>query len=221
MKTVIFDLDGTLADTSGDLIDAANACFAGLDLPPQLQYGADDALAVRGARAMLREGFRRLGRTKVETEVDRLFPAFIGHYAAQLDKHSYMYDGAVQAVEMLKSNGYKVGICTNKPHAQAEVLLKQLGVRDIFGSMIAADTIAWRKPDPRPLFEAIHRAGGDPRRAVLVGDTVTDRETARNAKLPCILVTFSPQGHAVSDLDPEALLHDYKDLGALVQQVIG
>lgn len=221
MKTVIFDLDGTLADTSGDLIDATNTCFQEMGLAPQLAYGADDALALRGARAMLREGFARLGETDVDAEVERLFPQFVTHYAAQLDKHSYLYDGAMDAVERLKSKGYRVGICTNKPGAQAEELLQRFGVRQAFGSMIAADTLPFRKPDPRPLFEAILRAGGDPARAVLVGDTVTDRETARNADVPCVLVTFSPVGHAVSELDPEALLHDYSQIECVIHPLIG
>lgn len=221
MKTVIFDLDGTLADTSGDLIDATNACFAAMGEGPQLFYGQDSALALHGARAMLREGLVRIGRKDDHEELERQYIQFMDHYWAQLHKHSFMFDGAMEAVDTLKTLGYCVGICTNKPEAMAEELLRQLGVRQDFASLIGADTLPVRKPDPTPLIEAVKRAGGDPAQSVLIGDTVTDRDTARAAKVPSVLVTFSPHGRSVEDLSPDALLDRYSDLPKIVQSLIG
>jgi phosphoglycolate phosphatase len=78
-----------------------------------------------------------------------------------------------------------------------------------------------RKPDPAPYVETVQRAGGNLARSVLIGDTVTDRETARAAGVPSVLVTFGPTGRDVEALQPEALLDHYDDLFDLVEGLIG
>jgi phosphoglycolate phosphatase len=87
--------------------------------------------------------------------------------------------------------------------------------------MIGADTLPVRKPDPEHLFEAARRAGGDPALTCLIGDTKTDRDTARNAGVPCVLVTFGPAGGDMAALEPEALLDDYADLPEIVTNLLG
>jgi phosphoglycolate phosphatase len=220
MKTVIFDLDGTLADTSGDLIAAANACFRAMGAGDILDPAADAGTALRGGRAMLRLGMQRLDRAGEEMTIDRYYPVLLEAYRAAIDVHTVLYPGAMAAVEALKRKGYGVGICTNKPEALAELLLQRLAVRDAFASMIGADTLAVRKPDPEPLFEAARRAGGDPRRCVLIGDSDTDRNTARAAGVPSVLVTFGPAGGDMAALAPEALLHRYDDLPQIVDRLL-
>jgi len=218
MRTVVFDLDGTLADTSGDLLGAANACFRDLGLGDLL--GPKDAgTALKGGRAMLRLGFSRVTGFG-EAEVDAQYQPLLNHYARDIDTHTVMYPGAMEAVSELKAAGYAVAICTNKPEALAEDLLTRLGVRSAFGAMLGADSLPVRKPDPEHLFETIRQAGGDPKRAVLVGDTKTDRDTSANAGIPSILVTFGPSGEDMSALNPAALLHDYKDLPRIVAELI-
>lgn len=215
MRTVIFDLDGTLADTSADLLAAANAAFgrAGHGAP----LDAGDALtAFHGGRAMLRLGAERLGLGWDEAEVSRQYPVLLDAYEAAIDTHTRLYPGAVDAVEALRREGVAVGICTNKPDHLAEKLLQRLGVRGLFGAMVGATTLPVRKPDPAPLFHAITGVGGDPARAVLIGDTETDRKTGRAAQIPVVLVTFGPEGQGVARLEPEALLTHYNDLRAVV-----
>ena len=192
MRTVIFDLDGTLADTSGDLIAAANATFQALDVAARLDPGTDAGTALRGGRAMLTLGLSRLGPVD-DALVDKGYPILLEAYAAAIDHHTVLYPGAMDAVRALSSAGYGVGICTNKPEALAETLLTRLGVRDHFASLVGADTLAVRKPDPEPLRAAALRAGGDPARCLLVGDSITDRKTAAAAGVPCVLVTFGGQ----------------------------
>jgi phosphoglycolate phosphatase len=218
MRTVVFDLDGTLADTSADLIAAANACFRGLG-HGDLLTGADALTAFHGGRAMLRLGFGRLGDW-TEAEVDAQYPVLLDAYAGAIDTHTRMYPGAVEAVEALRRAGYRTAICTNKPEGLAETLLQRLGVRALFGALVGADTLAVRKPDPEPLFESIRRAGGDAGRALLVGDTATDRETGRAAGVPVALVTFGPEGQGVARLEPEALLDDFAGLQAIVDRLL-
>lgn len=222
MRTVIFDLDGTLADTSGDLIAAANTCFRGLGLGDLLDptVPADAGTAMRGARAMLNLGFSRVTGVAAG-EVDRQFPILLAAYAENIDTHTWLYPGAMAAVHRLKTAGYAVGICTNKPEGLAETLLKRLGIRDDFAALVGADTLAVRKPDPEHLFETVRRAGGDPARCLLVGDSVTDRDTSKNAGVPSVLVTFGPSGGDMAALQPEALIDHFDDLFDVVEQLIG
>lgn len=217
MRTVIFDLDGTLADTSGDLIAAANACFEGLGLGAVLEPKRDQATALRGGRAMLRLGFARLGMG--EEQIDGQYPLLLEHYGQAICEYSYMYPGAVEAIETLLARGDRVGICTNKPEGLAETLMQALEVRHLFGSLIGADTLPVRKPDPAPYVEAVQRAGGNPGCSLLIGDTETDRKTAAAAGVPSVLVTFGP-GEDVTPLAPEALLSDYADLPDLVAELL-
>ncbi|WP_323803448.1 HAD-IA family hydrolase [Sulfitobacter litoralis] len=221
MKTVVFDLDGTLADTSGDLIAAANACFRDMGEGDVLDAKTDAGTALKGGRAMLRLGMERLGRAEDEATIDRYYPMLLEAYGREIDTHTVLYPGAMQAVAALKAAGYRVAVCTNKPEGLAHMLLTKLGVRDAFGAMVGADTLAIRKPDPEHLFETARRAGGDPALCLLVGDTNTDRETARAAGVPCILVSFGPSGDDMAALAPEALLNHYDDLPDIVTRLIG
>lgn len=220
MKTVIFDLDGTLADTSGDLIAAANVCFRGLGLGALLDPATDAGAALRGGRAMLTLGFSRVDGFD-EHDISGQYQVLLDAYAQDIDHHTVMYPGAMDAVEALKSRGYGVGIATNKPEGLAEELMRRLGVRDAFASLVGADTLSVKKPDPEHLFEASRRAGGNPALTCLVGDTATDRNTAKAAGVPSILVTFGPSGKDMAALQPEALLDRYEDLPEIVDLLMG
>ncbi|WP_377189891.1 HAD-IA family hydrolase [Ruegeria meonggei] len=220
MRTVIFDLDGTLADTSGDLLEAANHCFRHMGHGDVLVHGQDAGIALRGGRMMLSHGLNRVGEYDEQTVLS-YYPMLLEAYSKAIDTHTQFYPGALQAVEHLKTAGYGVGICTNKPEALADQLLSQMGVRDQFASLVGADTLPVRKPDPEPLREAARRAGGHPDLCVLIGDSDTDRNTARAAGVPSVLVTFGPSGDDMAALEPEALLHHFDDLPDLVADLIG
>ncbi|MBL4626680.1 MAG: HAD-IA family hydrolase [Roseicyclus sp.] len=220
MRTVVFDLDGTLADTAGDLIAAANSALAVLGHGPQLVMGQDDFTAFAGGRAMLRLAASRLRIDDAEALADAGFAPLLAAYGRAIDTHTTLYPGAVAAVDRLRAEGHATGICTNKPEGLAVELIARLGLTSRFPALVGADTLPTRKPDPAPLLETITRLGGAPERAVLIGDTITDRKTAAAAGIPCVLVTFGPTGHAVADLEPEALLDHYDDLDRIVADLL-
>lgn len=219
MRTVIFDLDGTLADTSGDLLAAANACFRQMGHGDVLTQPSDAAIALRGGKRMLTEGLQRVDAFS-DGLVEEFYPVLLEAYRGAIDVHSRLYPGAMEAVEVLKTRGYGVGICTNKPEALAEQLMQSFGVRDQFASLVGADTLPVRKPDPAPLFEAARRAGGDPKQTILIGDSDTDRNTSAAAGVPSVLVTFGPSGEDMAALKPEGLLETYADLPDMVDRLL-
>ena len=168
---------------------------------------------------MLREGFARIGAAD-EGEVDRLYPRLLELYGLELAVHTRLYDGVVPALDRLEAAGWGLAICTNKPEGLARALVGALGVAGRFGVLLGADSLPWRKPDPRHLLETIARAGGAPSRAVLVGDTVTDRDAARAAGVPCVLVGFGPDGAGVAGLGPAAVVGHYGELPEVLERLV-
>lgn len=221
--TVVFDLDGTLADTSADLIAAANACFQSRGLGDLLDPVADALIAFHGGRAMLRAGYGRLPADTLlppgAEEED--YPRLLGHYGAAIATHTRLYPGTEAALDRLADAGHRLAVCTNKPSALAEVLLRELGIRERFAAMIGADTLPVRKPDPRPYRAAVEGAGGEVARSFLVGDTETDRKTASAAGVRVALVAFGPEGEGLSRLAPEAMLRHFDELPALATDWLG
>lgn len=215
--TVVFDLDGTLADTSADLIAAANACFSARGMGALLDPVADQLIAFHGGRAMLRAGYGRLPQDMLlpPGAEDEDYPRLLEHYAGNIARHTRLYPGTKAALETLAEQGHLLAVCTNKPEGLAETLLHELGIRDHFGALVGADTLPVRKPDPRPYLAAVEGAGGHVARSFLVGDTETDRKTASAAGVKVALVAFGPEGRALSRLGPDALLEDYSALPAL------
>lgn len=220
MRTVVFDLDGTLADTSGDLIAAANACFDAIGQGQPLNPLADTLTAFAGGRAMLRLGFGRLGLPWTEAEVDAQYPVLLRAYGDAIAVHTTLYPGAVQAVEHLRDSGFATAICTNKPEGLAIALCAHLGISHLFGALLGADTLPVRKPNPEHYFETVRRVGGTAGRSLLIGDTVTDRDTARAAGVPVVLVGFGPEGAGVKRMAPDAVLDHYDALPDLIDQLL-
>lgn len=219
-RTIVFDLDGTLADTSADLIAAANWCFEDLGHGAVLDPKADAATALRGGRAMLNLGFSRVDAKAGTPEIDREYPRLLAAYAECIDRETTMYPGAVDAIKALRGRGWNTAICTNKPEGLAETLMQRLGVRDLFGALVGADTLPVRKPDAAPYVSSVERAGGTVAQSLLIGDTVTDRDTARAAGVPVVLVTFGPAGGDMAALEPDALLSRYDDLPGLAETLV-
>ncbi len=217
--TVVFDLDGTLADTSGDLIAAANACFRARGLGDLLDPADDTLIAFHGGRAMLRAGYARMTSEALlpPGAEDEDYLRLLDHYGQNIAIHTRLYPGVESALQRLTQAGHRLAVCTNKPQALADRLLRELGIRDAFAAMIGADTLPVRKPDPRPYRAAVTEAGGQVRNSFLIGDTETDRKTAVAAGVRVALVSFGPEGPAIARLAPQALLHDFDDLPDLAR----
>lgn len=217
--TVVFDLDGTLADTSGDLVAAANACFRARGLGDLLDPVADAQIAFQGGRAMLRAGYARIGSDILlpPGAEDEDYSRLLGHYGEAIAVHTRLYPGVEAALDRLEADGHRLAVCTNKPEALAQTLLFKLGLRDRFGALIGADTLPVRKPDPRPYRAAVEGAGGILERSFLVGDTETDRLTAAAAGVRVALVLFGPEGMGIERLAPEALLEHFDALPGIAR----
>ena len=222
MRGAIFDLDGTLADTSADLLAAANAALGPQGLP-LLDLAEDRSFAGRGGRSMIRRSLAKDGRDPEAAEntvlTDRLYPVLLEAYAQSISVHTRLYDGLEACLDRLVAQGWRIGVCTNKPERLARQLLTDLGCLDRFGALLGADTLPVHKPDPEHMIETCRRIGADPTQSVMIGDTLTDLATARNAGRPCVLTTFGFAADPVETLGPDAIISHYDDLPDLLKEL--
>ena len=221
MLTIIFDLDGTLVDSSVDLMIAGNATFEQLGWKVRLSEDFSDGVVIGGGRSMLRYGFMSERIDFTDEDVNRLYPKLIANYDKTIDDNTFAYEGVEEALKNLKNRGWKIGLCTNKPKRQADVLLTKLGMRSFFESIVGAGTVATVKPHSEPLIAAVEALNGTIERTVLVGDTKTDRDTAIAAGAKCILVNY---GHGalvydLNELNPEALVDSAIEIPEAVEEL--
>ncbi|GGY38833.1 HAD-IA family hydrolase [Parvularcula lutaonensis] len=184
----IFDLDGTLVDSAPDLSAALNRALArkGLAAIPPEEVRP---LVGEGARALLREGYKRHGLVFPEDEKgDAEVAAYIDDYAANISDHSFVFEGVEESLRELQDEGARLAVCTNKLVRLAEPLLRDLGIRDFFEMVVCADSLPEKKPSPAPLLHIVESTASD--RAVMVGDTATDLLAAEAAGIPSLIAGF-------------------------------
>lgn len=217
---LVFDLDGTLADTIRDLIPVLNRVTAKVGLPA---IGMENVghIVGHGAKAMLARAFAFYGRQADEALIDSLFEDFLVDYEANIAGGTILFDGVEDALDRFASNGWRFAICTNKLERLARLLIEELGETDRFAAITGADTFAWRKPDPRHLTETVQLAGGDVARTVMVGDSSTDVKTAKAANIPVIAVDFGYTDIPVEQLGADRIISHYDELWDAVHALTG
>jgi phosphoglycolate phosphatase len=209
--TIVFDLDGTLAETAGDIIATLNVILVREGLS-EIPLARAKELIGAGARVLLERGFKVNGVALAPERLEALFADFLDHYEAHIVDRSHLFDGVPAALDALRGEGCILAVCTNKIERHSVKLLELLGVADRFGVIAGRDTFPFFKPDPRHLLETIRRAGGDPSRAVMVGDSRTDIDTAKAAGVPSIGVPFGYTDTPIAELGPTRLIAHFDDL---------
>jgi phosphoglycolate phosphatase len=209
--TLVFDLDGTLADTAQDLIGTLNVLMLREGAAPVPLARAKDVVGA-GARAMIERGLALSGRSVGSAELGDLFRDFLAHYAENLAVKTTLFEGVAPALDRFAGAGYRLAVCTNKVEDHSRRLLDALGVSGLFQAICGRDSFAWAKPDPRHLTLTVEQAGGDPARAIMIGDSVTDIDTAKAAGIPVIAVDFGYTDVPVRDLSPDLVISHYDAL---------
>jgi len=216
--TVVFDLDGTLVDTAPDLIETLNVVFGREGLPP-VDYATARDMIGGGARRMIESGLQYGGRPLSGETVDRMFADFIAYYASHIADHSQPFPGLDAALDQLAGRGCRFAVCTNKLEGLSRLLLGALGLTRRFEAICGQDTFGIQKPDPEILRRTIRVAGGDARRAVMVGDSGTDIATARAAGIPIVAVDFGYSETPIKDLRPDRLIGHFDQLATAVLEL--
>lgn len=215
----VFDLDGTLAETAGDLIGTLNVLLTREGLAELPVAEARDLIGA-GAKALIRRGFDAAGKELTPGRHEELFLAFLDHYGAHLCEKSHLYPGLVEALDRLEADGFRLAVCTNKVEPHAVRLLDLLGIGDRFAAICGRETFPFFKPDPRHITHTIERAGGDPARAVMVGDSRADIDAAKAAGIPVVGVTFGYTDTPVGELGADRVISHYSELAGAVEALV-
>jgi phosphoglycolate phosphatase len=216
--TIVFDLDGTLVDTAPDLTHALNYALARAGQAP-VSAETVRSLVGMGARVMIEEGLQRAG---VTGDLESMFGDFLVHYEANIAVESRPFPGAVEALDRLRGEGARLAVCTNKRESLSRRLLQELELEGYFSAIAGRHTFPVAKPDPGHLTGAIRMAGGEPSRAVMVGDSDVDVRTAKAASVPVVLVSFGYAGPPPSGAPPEAVIDHFDKLhGSLASLLRG
>jgi phosphoglycolate phosphatase len=215
---VIFDLDGTLVDTAPDLMRATNHV---LEARGRRAISMDEVRVFvgHGARALLTRGLAATGGLPEGYDVEPDYNRFVDYYSRNIAGGSAPFPGLITLLGRLKSEGFSLGVCTNKLEGLSVQLLDALDMRKYFGSVIGPDTLGIAKPDPRPFHEAVSRLGLKSPRAIMVGDSETDILTARNAGVPVIGVPFGYTPKPVQDYGPDRMIAHFDEAYDVIQDL--
>lgn len=209
---IVFDLDGTLVDTAPDLLASMNHALSHVGLGPIADDGFRKHVG-QGARSMLERAYEASGHAHPGPEtLDELMRYFLDYYQDTMPGASRPYDHVLDVIASFRADGYLAAICTNKLENYAVRLLRALGIDTMFAAICGQDTFTVRKPNPGHLTGTIERAGGDPRRAVMIGDSETDILTAKAAGIPVVAVDFGYSDRHVGEFGPTRVISDYREL---------
>ncbi len=186
IKAVLFDLDGTLADTARDLGAALNRLLAEENLPPQ-PYAAVRPIASHGARGLVSLGF---GIDKSHPRFEEYRLRFLEQYDHDFSSHTTLFDGINELILALAARGLQWGIITNKPMRFTDRLVPALPFAVPPAVVVSGDTVGVAKPDPAPMLHACRLIDTDPRHCLYVGDAERDIQAGRAVGMKTVLVNW-------------------------------
>lgn len=192
-KALLFDLDGTLANTILQLAIAASKAAIALNIaPPSIEE--TKGYVGNGVNMLLARVIK--GKFDIEqTDVDPVLlqkarAVFNQEYLKGLDKDYELYEGVTEGLEYFKSVGIKLAVVTNKPQMFAIPLLKCMGISKYFDYVLAGEVIDKRKPDPKPIFYTLEQLKVDKNSAWMIGDSDNDIIAANNAGITSVFFTY-------------------------------
>ena len=215
---VVFDLDGTLVDSAPDLVSSLNIVL-GRDGHAPLPLDQGRRMVGAGGRVLIRKGLEASGTSVSDGRLEEMFAAYLACYEEHLTDATRFYPGAEAALDRLAATGWSLAILTNKYEKPAVKLVRALGAAARFKAIVGQDTFPVSKPNAGALLRTIERAGGDPARTIMVGDTITDVTTAQNADKPVIAVDFGYADRPVTTMNPTAVISHFDALLDAVEAI--
>ena len=216
---LVFDLDGTLADTARDLMATLNVLLLQEGLPTVSPQAARHIVGA-GARALIERGFTLSGASLSPSRADRLVEEFLAYYESHIADETVLFPGAEGAIKQFSDAGFLLAICTNKPEALARLLLQKLSIAEHFAAICGRGSFDVHKPNPEMLRLTIAAAGGNPNQAIMIGDSKTDVETAQNADMPIIAVDFGYTDVPIATLKPDRVISHFDELWSVTHELL-
>lgn len=217
-RAVVFDLDGTLIDSAGDIADVLNVCLAEEGIAP-----FDESTVVTmiggGARVLVERALTKLGRHEDEALLQRLFHGFAARYEALGAGRSKPFPGAVALLDALARDRIGLAICTNKPAAISQRVLDELGLASWFGAVIGETPHLPRKPAPDMVLAALAGLSATPPEAVMIGDSGADIGAAKAAGVKTIAVSFGYTTTPPRELGADIVIDHFDEALAALERL--
>jgi phosphoglycolate phosphatase len=209
---IVFDLDGTLVDSVGDLHRALNRTLAECRC---------QSLALAQVRTMIGDGVgqliaRALAATGCGVDPQVALQRYLAHYEADPTACTSVYPGVRSTLATLRNQGKTLAVLTNKLTRSTQLVLEQLALAPYFARVVSGDSLPFRKPDPRALLDIVDGFGVRPDTSLMVGDSEVDAETAQAARVPFVLMTYGYHRIPLAEIASAAALEDFAALARLV-----
>lgn len=217
--TIAFDLDGTLVETVGDLQAALNRVLESEALPPATLQDVRSFVG-HGARTLIIRALAIHGINHDEAYLDQLTEAYLAAYAADIASYSSPFPGLRSALDTLLGHGARLCVCTNKRTDLSNKLLSALKLDHYFAAVVGPDLAGCKKPDPGHFIHAVRAAGGDPRRALMIGDSSNDVQSAKAAGAPVAIYAFGYTDTAPDLLGADAVFTHFNDVPELAARLL-
>lgn len=215
---VLFDLDGTLADSLPDLAGALN------DLLEEQGWRHCTMDEVRlmvggGVPKLIERALDVIGQKVDEDRSAGLISRFMELYTPRAARLTKLNPGAMELLREFSDAGVGLGVCTNKPEAVTQQILDALGVLDMMGAVIGGDTTPAKKPDAAPVLAALEQLGCSPASGLLIGDSPADAGAARAAGVPVILVSFGYTQTPVHEIDADGVVDSFDEVAGMLEKM--
>ena len=219
--TILFDLDGTLADTAPDLMKAHNHVMKKFGF---VSRNIDEIrnLAGRGAAVMIGRSIWKSARKEITKITDdeikkNMTKEFINYYKDNLVVDSKLISGVYEFLIWCKKNNISMAVCTNKQENLAIELLKKIKIYNFFEYVAGGNTFDYCKPDPRHITNIVEIIGGDIKKTIMIGDSENDADAAKSAGVPMILLEDGYTEKKVEQIHHDHLIKDFINLEKIIK----
>ena len=209
-SAVLFDLDGTIADTALDLAATLNHLLT-TSGRNEIHHDRVRNMVGEGARALIIKGFEYNNEELTDQEVEVLHDEYINYYRSHIADKTVLFPNVFITLETLVRQNIPLAICTNKSIELTHLLLKQLKIFDFFTAVTCGDSFAYKKPDPRHLITTCKLMKADPKQAVMVGDSINDIEAAKKANMLSVGVSFGYTLTPINELSPNIIINHFNE----------
>ena len=216
--TVLFDLDGTLVDTAPDLIRAHNHVMKKFGYPTKSINELKNAVG-KGAKAIMAKGNGKWEwfDEKIKNEMTDEFLSF---YKKNILYESTLINGVKEFLKWCKNQNISMAVCTNKTEHLAIDLLKKIEIYDFFEYVSGHNTFEYCKPDPRHLLKTIEILNGDREKSIMIGDSETDANAAKEAEIPMILLKYGYTEKRSEEIYHNHLIKDFIGIEKIISKYL-
>ena len=222
--TILFDLDGTLVVTAPDLMCAHNHVMKKFGYPTKSTEEIRN-LVGQGAGAMLGRSIwgqakKEFGKVQDEKVKKEMVSDFVDFYGKNIVNESTLISGVKEFLIWCKEKKISMGVCTNKQEHLAIDLLKKIGIYDFFEYIAGHNTFEYCKPDPRHLTSVVEILGGDIKKTLMIGDSETDANAAKDAGMPIILLEDGYTEKNTTEIYHNHLIKDFVGIEKIITKYL-